>query len=463
MFSGLIAEEVNDHIIIRGKQSDVAPTERSPEDIIYELRLTPGGATFIDGMDLSSRQVQHLGDALRYVPGVWAMSGTGTDSVFISIRGSNLDDKTFDLNGIKVIQDGLPLTAADGNTQTQLINPLASRHLVIYRGANALEYGASTLGGTIELTSPTAHATPSSVSLRAGSHDAFAIQATAGHVFNEHVDAILTIDANTYGGYRQHSEQDALRLYGNIGLQLSEDIATRLFLTALNLDMEIPGSLTREEFEKDPSRANASAFIGDYQRDLDVYRLASLTSWDISDTQRITGGLSYENQELFHPIVAKSRFFGGLHVQRNRDDINGMIRYGQQLDAHDFVIGINGGVALVEGTNSDNEGGIPGDANNRFDNSATNFELYALDRWSINTDWTVMFGAQFSTGRREVADTTLSTGNTEVLKDTYSGFNPRAGLVYHVDDHIEIYGQVSRLFEPPTLSQLEDEGAGGNP
>ena len=33
-----------------------------------------------------------------------------------------------------------------------------------------------------------------------------------------------------------------LRLYGNAGIQLSEQWATRFYFTALRLDMEIPGS-----------------------------------------------------------------------------------------------------------------------------------------------------------------------------------------------------------------------------
>ena len=336
---------------------------------------------------------------------------------------------------------------------------MAARNLVIYRGANALEYGASTLGGAIEMTSPTAYSTPSSIMLRAGSHQSYQAQATASYIFNDYVDALLTVDASTYGGYREHSEQDTLRLYSNVGFQLHEDITTRFYVTALNLDMEIPGSLSADQVEADRDQANPNAITGDYQRNLDVYRIANKTTWTLSEGQRLDLGFSYENQELFHPIVAQSMFFGGLHVQRDRDDINGMLRYAQQ-GGHDYVLGINGGIARVEGTNSDNEAGFPGDTNNEFDNTATNIELYALDRWSLHADWTVILGLQLSTGRREVQDTTLSSGLTETLSDTYTGVNPRVGLVYHMNDDMEIYGHVSRLFEPPTLSQLEDEGAG---
>ena len=101
-------------ITIIADQELSAPTEASLHEILDDVSRTPGGVSFVDASSFNRRHVNNIADALRYVPGVWAVSGTGTDSNFISIRGSNLDDKTFDLNGVKVLQDGLPITAADG-------------------------------------------------------------------------------------------------------------------------------------------------------------------------------------------------------------------------------------------------------------------------------------------------------------------------------------------------------------
>ena len=111
----------------------------------------------------------------------------------------------------------------------------------------------------------------------------------------------------------------------------------------------------------------------------------------------------------------------------------------------------------MEGTNSDNEAGEPGDENVRIDNQASNIEAYVLDRWSVNDHWTLVLGLQVATGQREVEEVTLATNTTNKLDDTYHGVNPRIGLLYHVNDHVEVFGHVSRLYEPPTLSQLEDE------
>ena len=62
-------EEVTEHIVIEGSHEEVSPTERSADEIQHDLRLTPGGATFVDAEEFLLRKVSHLSDALRYVQG----------------------------------------------------------------------------------------------------------------------------------------------------------------------------------------------------------------------------------------------------------------------------------------------------------------------------------------------------------------------------------------------------------
>ena len=77
--------------------------------------------------------------------------------MFFSSRGSNLDATDYDMNGIELFQDELPVMGADGNNHNRVLDPLGARFATVARGANWLEYGASTLGGAIDFVSPTAH------------------------------------------------------------------------------------------------------------------------------------------------------------------------------------------------------------------------------------------------------------------------------------------------------------------
>src|SRR5262245_59209606 len=118
------------------------------------IGTVPGGANVVDGDSYREGRVSTLNDALGYSPGVFSASRFGAEEARLSIRGSGLQ-RTFHLRGVKLMQDGVPLNLADGSGDFQSIEPLQTRYIEVYRGANALQYGSSTLGGAINYASVT--------------------------------------------------------------------------------------------------------------------------------------------------------------------------------------------------------------------------------------------------------------------------------------------------------------------
>src|SRR3546814_17997345 len=55
-----------------------------------------------------------------------------------------------------LLVDGIPINLADGSGDFQEIDPLMLSHLEVWRGANALRFGASSLGGAINAVTPSA-------------------------------------------------------------------------------------------------------------------------------------------------------------------------------------------------------------------------------------------------------------------------------------------------------------------
>lgn len=195
---------------------------QTKQDLEAEQARTPGGVTVIDSEQLAKRTIANNADMLRYVPGVWAASSTGTDGTFISIRGSNLDAVDYDGSGVKLLQDGLPVTAADGNNHNRSVDPLSARQIVVARGSNALTFGASTLGGAIDFISPTGlDSPPLELSFNAGSHGQKQARLTAAGV-SGNVDGLVSVDAKRRDGYRAHNEQERESVYANGGWKLSD-------------------------------------------------------------------------------------------------------------------------------------------------------------------------------------------------------------------------------------------------
>lgn len=434
--------------------------ERNKLELEKEQAFTPGGVTLLDQADLSQRNMSSLADMLRYVPGVWVASGSTGDSAFFSSRGSNLDATNYDGNGIKLLQDGLPVTAADGNNHNRAVDPLSTRYATVARGANALTYGASTLGGAIDFISPTAHDTESEVFLNGGSHGQIQGRITGGVVAGE-FDGLLTLEARQWDGFRdtQH-EQERAGIYANAGWQFSDAVRTRFYATYLDNDQELPGALTEEQFAEDPYQAQPAAVSGNYQYNVETWRLANKTVWDISSDSSLSMGFSYEEQALYHPIVY-SPFFS-LLIDTDQNNFGTSLRYKLNLGNHNLLAGLNYGETTVEGGNYRHEAGIRTSLMTLVDNEADSLEVFLVDRWQIAPRWNLIYGVQAVSASREVRNTNATTNVLYNPKGDYDSVNPRAGVIYQLTKDSELFTNLSRLYEAPTNYELEDDADAGS-
>jgi len=428
--------------------------DQSKSQVNAERALTPGGVTVIESDDIALRNVTGLSDMLRYAPGVWAANGSNADGTFYSIRGSNLDSTNYDANGVVMLVDGLPVTAADGNNHNRDVDPLAMQRAIILRGANAMTYGASTLGGAINFISPTARdGAQNEVSVRGGSHGEHQTRVTLGQVFGKS-DALVTVEDKKSDGFRPHSKQDRQSLYGNFGVQLSDTVSTRFYVTAIKNDQELPGALTKAEFNSNTRQAEVNALRGDYRLNVNTQRFANRTAVDLGAGRKLVAGVSIEEQDLFHPIYwangggpfNPNTFQGGSFMKEEKTKSKaGHVRYQQKESDHDLVMGLDFGTSSMTGgyytytTHADR---------NRFsivDNEANNIAVFAIDRWSFAPKWKLVYGAQATHTTRSIK----SSG----LDETYSSVNPRVGLIHELTPNSQLYSNISRAYEAPTLFQ----------
>jgi len=437
-----------------------------------ERALVPGGVSLLDGEAFYQRPVNNMSDALRYVPGLWTESGTGGDAVYFSSRGSNLDATGYDGNGMKLFQDGLPVTTADGNNHNRALDPVAARHVVVARGANALTYGASTLGGAVDFTSPTARNSPGSqLFLAAGSHGLRNARVTLGGVSGD-FDALVALDAKGRDGYREHSRQDRSAVYANAGWQHGDGIELRVFATWIDSDEELAGPLTRAQFDADPYQAQPSAISGNYQLNVRTARLAAKGTWRASNGHRFEFGVSRDDQHLYHPIVDKVMVdFDGpgpqpptevfsLLKDTDQRTTAAMARYNARFGEHDVLAGINLAWTHEWGGQYRNDGGRRNGLSTRVDNRSGSVELFVVDRWKFAPGWTLVYGGQGVGTRRDVRNTAVADGEMRNPKADYASFNPRLGVIRALGNGAEAYASLGRLYEAPTTFELEDDVRG---
>lgn len=291
----------------RGGGSLVAP---SIPALRAELKRNVGSVAFVDANtpEQQTRYVADLRDALKDVPGVFAESRYGQE-LRLSLRGSNLT-RDYHIRGVELLQDGIPMTFADGGGDAYSIDPHYYRAIEIYKGGNGLAYGASTLGGAINFISPTAYTpiSPNYLNVEGGSFETLRGQAQASRIIGD-FDILLNGSYSHSLGYRGHEQSNYLMLNGNAGYRISKNIETRFYFGMYDTGQQIPGTLYLDQVISAPWTSTPpfitsnynGGFSGNQGRYQQNYRIANKTSIALGFGQLDVNSW-YVGQYLYHPI-----------------------------------------------------------------------------------------------------------------------------------------------------------------
>lgn len=408
-----------------------------------------GATSVVDAEGYRDGRVSTLADALGYAPGVFIQPRFGAEEARLSIRGSGLQ-RTFHGRGIQLLQDGSPLNLADGGFDFQAVEPLSTRYIEVYRGANALEYGSATLGGAINFVAPTGLDAPR-VALRGefGSFDYRRAQvALAGQ--RGSADGYLSVTGFAQDGFRDHAEQENYRLFANAGFRFDDMLAARVYLTHVDTRSALPGSLTFAEFASDPTQAAPGNLTLDQRRDFRLDRIAATLRWSPDDKRDLRVSVYYADKSLDHPIFQVLR-------QESRDyGIDLRFRYEGSLAGRRNVF--TAGFGAAQGDTDDdrfvNVAGSPGARANAFRQRARNLSVYAENQTWLNDRFVLALGAQALRATRVSRDGFITGGRDESFDTEYEAVSPKIGLRWLFDDKAQLFANISRSIEPPSFGEL---------
>ncbi len=443
-----------EEITVRGDK-DSSLTLPSPQTAAEELADVPGGTSLVDAESYKQGRTSTLKDALDFAPGVFVQPRFGSEEARLSIRGSGLQ-RTFHGRGLKLLQDGVPLNLADGAFDFQAVEPLSARYIEVFRGANALQYGASTLGGAINFVSENGHdADPARVRVEGGAFGYLRGQASAA-VEHERLDALFSLTHSSQDGFRQHSVQSSQRFFGNLGYRFGEGRETRFFVTAVKTDSELPGNLTRAQMETNREQAAPGNLALDQKRDFDLYRVSNRTSVRLSPSSLLDIGTFWSYKNLDHPI------FQVLDQESN--DFGGDIRYERYGNfagrSNVFIAGFSPALGFLQDNRFVNVGGHRGAPTARGATTSLNLDLYAEDRLELWPGVRLSAGLQLSQAGRDFDDEFLANGD-QTDNQEFTGVSPKLGLMVDVSPAVSLFTNVSRSFEPPTFGELVNVGGTG--
>jgi len=446
--AGLDTEERIEELLVIGSRV---------EESAARLRAVPGGTDFINAEEFRSSVTISSRDVLKLTPGVFAQSRFGNAETRISIRGSGIA-QTFGLRGVMFLRDGLPLNDADGFFNSELVEPLNARFVEVYRGANALEFGSSTLGGAVNFVTHTGRSAPGLTALLSGGSDDFIrTQLSSGMELGAGWDVFASFSGQFQEGFRPNSEEDALRFFVNLGRQHSPGSETRLRVAYQDNELELAGALTKAQLRQDPTQANPFWDFMNAARNQDIWRVELYHREDFGADNRLDLNAFYETGDFFHPLP----FFVQTADQR---DIGASLRHQVGFAVADFPTRLVWGARLAYGDDRNDRFaaagmGARGDliriAESEAFTGESFFELTVSPSEAVN----ILIGNQLSVSERN-SNTSFGNGITD--SKTYVGVSPKLGATWTPwrDRDFQFFGNVSRSFEPPTNGEFSNADIG---
>ncbi|MDP2125448.1 MAG: TonB-dependent receptor [Parvibaculum sp.] len=415
-----------------------------------EMSRIPGAVTLVPTTKYVDTYAHNLEDVMDFAPGVHARKRFGAE-VRLSIRGSGLS-RNFHMRGLDILQDGVPFNLADGAADFQEIDPLIAQHMEIYKGGNGLRFGSATLGGAINIVTPTAWTAPAAnlVRVEGGSHGSIRLHALAARVYGA-TDVFAAMTGNQVDGFRQQEEEQSIRFSANLGHRFNDRAETRFYVISNTVDQEIPGTLTLQQARETPEMANPGNVAGNYQRNVRSIRVANKTALDLGDGAKLEFGGYGGYKRLYHPI---------FRVLDQRGPVAGLFaRYRNEgkLAGHRNVLTLGSDVSWgeVEAKQYANLAGSRGALLASGTQNSTNLRIYVENQFYVTPTVALVGGAQGIHSTRKFTNHLVPAQSDDA---TFSSISPKAGVLWDIAGHAQAFANVSRSYEPPTFSELVQGG-----
>jgi iron complex outermembrane recepter protein len=411
-----------------------------------EIERTPGAVEVVPDTKFKATPAVTVKDVLDWVPGVFAQPKWGEDTR-LSIRGSGLS-RNFHLRGVQLYMDGIPINTADGYGDFQEIDPTAYRYVEVYKGANALRFGANALGGAINFVMPTGRdARAFDGRLDGGSFGFARAQASSGGARGP-FDWFVTGSAQRQDGFRDHSDGHAERGSANFGYRFSEDAETRVYINANTVRQHIPGSVTKASALTTPQVAAANNVLFDQQRNIDTVRVANTTAVRLGPTM-VEFGVFGVDRHLMHPIFQwldyRYEDYGGFARVTDDRVIAGL--------RNRLIAGANLHNGRIDNRQFANlPGAVKGALLSSSIDTSQNLSGYMENSFFFLSNVALVAGTQFLHAVRERQDRFLANGDQSGGR-TFDLWSPKVGLLWDIDPSWQAFGNVSRSAEVPSFGE----------
>lgn len=396
----------------------------------------------------------NLSEALKRVPGVSALNrGNYAQDLQISSRGFGARSQ-FGVRGVRLVQDGIPLTMPDGQGQPALFDLDGLRRLEILRGPLTTLYGNAS-GGIIQGYTADGTQAPTLGARIANGPDR--LMRSSLIYSGQHGDLSISGNASqlTTDGYRGHSK--TRRNMTNLRLGWEVNDLSRLTLMFNSLDQPLsldPLGLTAEQARQDRRQVVEQAEKFNTRKSVRHQQMGMNYQQTLHNDDEITVMLYGGNRDMLQYLAFQNN---GV-VQLDRRFGGGELGLKRQTEVFGLTVELASGVVYnyqgEQRKGKDNLAGRKGQLKRDEYNRTVSREVYLVSTWELAPRWQLIAGLRHNRFKFDSSDDFLHDGKDDSGSTKFNKTNPAISLNWQLTDQLSLYTAAGQGFETPTLQEV---------
>ena len=412
----------------------------------------------------------NLSEAMNRVPGLAVLNRQNyAQDLQMSVRGAGARTP-FGIRGVRLIVDGIPATMPDGQGQAATLSLPSTQRIEVLRGPLAQLYG-NAAGGVVQAFSRDGSEPPQlrfGLDTGADNLRRLGLQLTGRQ---GRFDYLIDRSDMRTDGWRDHSAARRQHTNARLRWQASED--TRLTVVANLFDQphsQDPLGLTRAQWEANPRQADARATQFQSGKVVSQEQVGLVVDHRFDAQRELqlrvhTGRRDLDNR-LAIPLAAQNAptSAGGV-VQLDRRFDGFGLRHTQRLPLGDgqlqWTVGADHEAMTDRRQGFMNQMGVQGALKRDEDNLARANGAFVQADWAISERWSAIAGLRHHRVNLSVRDRFIRPSNPDDSgAASYHATNPVLGLTRHLSEDTNLYANLGRGFETPTLTEVAYRAGG---
>ena len=418
----------------------------------------------------------NMSELLATVPGVQVRERQNyAQDLQISVRGFGTRS-TFGVRGVRILIDGIPATMPDGQGQAASASLASASRIEILRGPMAQLYGNSA-GGVLQVFTKDPPMKPeASLSLGFGSDNQQLLGVSAGGG-NETLGGVIDVSQYSTDGYRDHSAARRTTINAKVVARPTSDTKITAILNSFDQPLsQDPLGLTRADFQENPRQVVPEAITFDTRKTITQQQIGILLEQRLSANDmlnaRVYGGTRQVFQTLGFPGNQYVQAGGVIDLDRGYGGVG--VNWTHETKVNDLPLNWTLGVetdSLSERRQGFvNNNGMPGALRRDEKDHAKSTDVFAQIDWTFAPQWRATAGVRMARVKLSVDDDYIVPNPDVKLNNPddsgsveYKQTSPVLGLAWRASDNVNIYANVGKGFETPTLAESAYRTNGSGP